>query len=138
MDAGISIRPVTSVAADYARPASGSVQQAVATDLMPSKTVTAAADVAKAGTDLNPSQNPNSPQNAASAHKAALSQDWLSRQIIIDPQTREVIFRVMDTRTRQIVRQVPDQALLTMRAYAKALQSDNGVLRTDSQTDLAV
>ena len=44
----------------------------------------------------------------------------------------------MDTRTRQIVRQVPDQALLTMRAYAKALQRDANVLHTDRQTDFAV
>jgi uncharacterized FlaG/YvyC family protein len=34
---------------------------------------------------------------------------------------REVIFRVIDERSRRVVRQVPDQALLRMRAYNKAL-----------------
>jgi hypothetical protein len=33
-----------------------------------------------------------------------------------------VIYRVMDTRTRQVLWQVPDAALLRSRAYAQALK----------------
>jgi uncharacterized FlaG/YvyC family protein len=105
MDTGIAVRTVSNVAAtDYARPASAPVQQAVKTELDPAKSVTATAPGDQARSDL------------LSGRAASLD-----RQVVIDPQTREVIFRIMDTRTRQVVRQVPDQALLRMRAYAKAL-----------------
>ena len=39
---------------------------------------------------------------------------------IIDPQTSEIVYRVLDARTRQVLHQVPDQALLRMQAYARA------------------
>lgn len=105
MDTGIAVRTVSNVAAtDYARPASAPVQEAVRTVLDPAKSVTATATGDKPRNDL------------LSGRDASLN-----RQFVIDPQTREVIFRIMDTRTRQVVRQVPDQALMRMRAYARAL-----------------
>ena len=105
MDTGIALRTVSNVAAtDYARPTSAPVQQAVQTVLDPAKSVTAAAPGEQSRNDL------------LSGRDA-----YLKQQFVIDPQTREAIFRVMDTRTRQVVRQVPEQALLRMRAYAKAL-----------------
>lgn len=105
MDTALATRTVSTVAVmDYARPTSAPVQQAVKTELDPSQSVTAAA------------ASDNLRNDALSGSEASLN-----RQYVIDPQTREVIFRVMDTRTRQIIRQVPDQALLRMRAYAKVL-----------------
>ncbi|MDQ2079930.1 flagellar protein FlaG [Xanthobacteraceae bacterium Astr-EGSB] len=105
MDTGIALRTVSNVAAtDYARTTSTPVQQAVQTELAPAKSVTAAVPSDQARNGLLPGRDA-----------------FLSQQYVIDPQTREVIFRVMDTRTRQVVRQVPDQALLRMRAYAKAV-----------------
>jgi hypothetical protein len=89
---------------DYGRPASAPVQQAVKTELDPAQSVTAVTASDKLRNDVLSGRDPS-----------------FSRQYVIDPQTREVIFRVMDTRTRQVIRQVPDQALLRMRAYAKAL-----------------
>jgi hypothetical protein len=44
----------------------------------------------------------------------------------------------MDTRTHQVVRQMPDQALLRMRAYAKALQRGEAQVRAQRHADLAV
>lgn len=119
MDAGIAVRPTTGVAAtDYARPNSAPVQQAVQTDLAASKTVTAAAPSENLRYDALAGRNPAQ-----------------TRQYVIDPQTHEVIFRIMDTRTRQVVRQVPDEALLRMRAYAKALSEGKNPSSVDLQTD---
>jgi hypothetical protein len=42
-------------------------------------------------------------------------------QVLVDPATHDVIYRTVDERSRQVVRQVPDQALLRMRAYARTL-----------------
>jgi hypothetical protein len=122
MDTGITIRSVAGGAvADYARPASVPAQQSVATDLAPDKTVTATPDVG------SPRQDPLS------------SQDSFSRQTqtLIDPQTREVISRVVDTRTRQVIRQVPDQALLRTRAYAIALQRGDSPIQAAMQMDIS-
>ena len=105
MDSGIAIRAVANTAAtDYSRSASAPVQQSVQTDLDAAKTVTAAAVSDQIRNELLSGR-----------------EGVLSRQYVIDPATREVIFRIMDTRTRQVVRQVPDEALLRMRAYVKAL-----------------
>ena len=120
MDAGISTRPVAGAAvADYARPTSAPIQQAVATELAPDKAVTAAPSIA------NMRQDPLSAQNVN------------SRQYLIDPLTSEVILRVIDTRTHQIVRQVPDQALLRMRAYAVALKRGDSPTEAELQTDMS-
>ena len=105
MEPGLSVRPASIVATtDYARQTSAPAQQTVRTELDPSKSVSASAAGDKARNEL------------LSGRDA-----FLSRGLVIDPQTREIIFRVMDTRTRQVLRQVPDQALMRMRAYAKAL-----------------
>jgi hypothetical protein len=121
VDAGITIRPVQGVAhADYARPASVPVQNAVATDLDPSQTVTAAA----AASNIR--------------HDPLSTQDAQSRVTLIDPATRDVILRVIDSRTHQVIRQVPEQALLRMRAYARALQRGETSGQAEYQADIAV
>jgi hypothetical protein len=112
---------VTGVAsADYVRPSSVPIQHAVATELAPGKAVSAVPNI------------PSLRQDPLAA------QDAQSRVTLIDPATREVIFRVMDTRTHQVVRQMPDQALLRMRAYAKALQRGETQVRAQRHADLAV
>jgi len=84
------------------RPDTAPVRQAVPTELAAPKAVTAAVDSTR-------------PQTT-NAHQPALT-----REVFVDAQTREVIFRVIDERSRRVVRQVPDQALLRMRAYNQAL-----------------
>jgi hypothetical protein len=100
--------PVTTIAPSVGAPTlvdrqpSAPVAQAVATDLSPAKTVTAAE------TALAPQNDPS-------------SSNFYQHTIILDPATQDLIFRVIDVRSRQVVRQVPDEALLRMRAYARAL-----------------
>lgn len=124
MDAGITIRPVSGVvAADYARPSSVPLQQAVTTELDPSQAVTATRSVAPIR------QDPISAQN---------TQDTQARMNLIDPATRDVILRVIDTRTHLVIRQIPEQAQLRMRAYARALQRGESSTRAWQQANIAV
>lgn len=122
MDTGVTNRPVSGVvASDYVRPAAVAAQAATATDLPDSKAVTPAADA---------SSTPNDPSTADAAAS------YMTRNVTIDPQTREVIYRVIDTRTQQVVQQVPDQALLRNRAYSKAIADGATPFQAQAKADL--
>jgi hypothetical protein len=80
------------------------VAEAIATVLAPTKTITATNTAAASDNDTFSS-----------------SSDNYQHTVILDPATQDLIFRVVDVRSRQVVRQVPEEALLRMRAYARAL-----------------
>ena len=107
-----TIAPSTGAPTVADRVPSAPVAQAVATDLSPTKTVTAA-EATLAARDA-----PYSPGS---------SSDVFQRSVILDPTTQDMIFRVVDVRSRQVVRQVPDEALLRMRAYARVLAQGKGM-----------
>jgi hypothetical protein len=50
----------------------------------------------------------------------AAAQD-LRQQVIIDPETRDIVFQAVDERTGEVVRQVPDEMLLRLRAYVREI-----------------
>jgi hypothetical protein len=103
VESAVTIKPPAIVApAALSRPDAAPVRQAVATELAAPKAVTAA-------------------ENSARPQTPLMHQPSLTREVFVDAQTREVIFRVIDERSRRVVRQVPDQALLRMRAYNQAL-----------------
>ena len=123
MDTGIAIKPVTGVVAtDYARPAAAAGQTATPTDLPEAKAV-------------NPPPDSTPAQNQAPApHTSGAT--YITHNFVIDPQSREVIYRVMDMRTRQVLWQVPDAALLRSRAYAQAPRNGSAPGATKNQTDI--
>ena len=94
------------------RPEPAAVAQAVATELPSAKAVTAA--------------NPAAP----TLDSAVSFSDPYEYQVLVDPATHDVIYRTVDERSRQVVRQVPDQALLRMRAYARALVEGTSTTET--------
>ncbi len=98
------------------RPAPAPIAQAVATDLSPAKTVTAA------NTALAAQNNP----------------DQYQHTVLLDPATQELIFRTIDVRSRQIVRQVPEEALLRMQAYAHALAEGKSTNAALMQANLEI
>ena len=113
MDTGLTIKPGTGVVAqDYAPPIAASAQPDT-TELPAAKTVTPAATTTAARNDV-PST---------------------THEVIIDPQTREVIYRVIDVRTGQVQRQVPDAALMRMRAYTRAMADGKSPLDAGADTD---
>ncbi len=107
-----TIAPSTGATPVVDRVPSTPVAQAVATEMSPPKSVSAAETVLAAR---------NSPYSPSS------SSDLFQRSVILDPATQDLIFRVVDVRSRQVVRQVPDEALLRMRAYARALAEGKGM-----------
>ena len=86
MDAGLTIRPSVGLTptAAIARPAAepAPAQQTVSTDLPAAKTVTA-------------------PQNSTPARNdLKRAEENVTRDVTLDPQTREVVYKVIDTRSR--------------------------------------
>jgi hypothetical protein len=117
MDAGLTIKPVASVTvADFARPAPAYLQAGAPTELPPAKAVNPAAA-------------------APASRPQGSSTDYTTHQITIDPQIREVIYRVIDTRTRQVVKQVPDEVLLRSRVYSKAIEDGRSLFAAQTQAD---
>ena len=60
--------------------------------------------------------------------------DRLSRQVVIDREAAEIVYRVVDNRTALVVRQFPDEARLRARAYLRTLddaREDRSRRKTD-------
>ena len=115
MDTGLSIRssnvttPTANVRLDV--PA---VREAVTTELSPAQSVTAA---------------PKAPEVRA---------DETVRKVILDAQSREVIYQVLDVGSGRVVRQIPEEATLRLRAYVRALNSGATPNQAQMQADLDV
>jgi hypothetical protein len=79
-------------------------------------------------TDLAAAQSVAAPVAPEATRHGAAPQDAASRDLV-DPQSREVIYRARDERTRK-QRRAPDEALSRMRAYRPDAplepQSDGG------------
>jgi flagellar protein FlaG len=69
----------------------------------------------------------------AAALDAAFS-DFVRRKIEIDPNTRDMVFQLVDRDTGRVIRQTPDEAILRLRAYVRELraaQEVNSLLRVE-------
>jgi len=70
-------------------------------------------------TDLAPSQSVSAVNPADATHNNVALQDAVARDLV-DPQSREVIYREREERNR---RRAPDKALMRQRAYGQAAPS---------------
>lgn len=119
-----TIAPVTGVAqVTVDRLPSIPVAEAVATVLAPAKTITATNTAAASDNDTFSSSSSASDTN-------------YQHSVILDPATQDLIFRVVDVRSRQVVRQVPEEAMLRMRAYARALTDGKSNTEALNQANL--
>jgi uncharacterized FlaG/YvyC family protein len=108
MSTDFNIKPVGApVAAPIVQHVSEAAQHAVATELPASQSV-AAVDSARASTDSAPV-------------RVSISNASVSNQVVIDRDTRAVVYQVIDTRTSQVVKQFPEEAVLRRRAYFHTL-----------------
>lgn len=85
------------------------LQTAVATEL----------DAARSVTATNNS-------SATSAHDAALiapPRADTAQNVVLDPQSREVIFREISRQSGEVIDQIPGDAMLKMRAYFREVTS---------------
>jgi hypothetical protein len=99
-----NIKPVGApVATSIAPPVSEAVGRAVATELPPSRSVTA----------VNANVRVRVDANVANAS--------LSNQVVIDRAAASIVYQVIDSRTSLVVKQFPEEAILRRRAYFRAL-----------------
>ena len=111
MSADFNIKPVGApVAAPIAQPVSDAAQNAVATVLPASETVSAVDAGARASHDSDAVQVSISPERAS-----------VSNRVVIDTDAAAVVYQVVDVRTSQVVEQFPEEAVLRRRAYFHTL-----------------
>jgi uncharacterized FlaG/YvyC family protein len=122
MDSGLAIRPVATPAQlALARVDPAPARQTVSTELAPSQSVTAAADAGA----------------RQAAEQVARNAPTTTRDIIIDSATREVVFRILDVRTRQVIGQVPGETQLRLAAYTRAVQRAIADGKTPTEAQIA-
>jgi hypothetical protein len=106
MSTDFSIRPVGApVATPVVRPQPDAVKAAVSTELPSPKAVTP---------QDTPTAVRNDPQSGNSDQ---------SYQIVIDRAAATVVYRLVDSSTRLVLQQYPDEARLRSRAYQRALDA---------------
>ncbi len=89
-------------------------QQAVKTDLPPSRAVTAIAESEATRLDIS-----DHARTLLAAEPAGMRN--VVTNMRIDPDTQQVVLQYLDKATRQLVRQVPEEELLRFRAYIRTL-----------------
>ena len=110
MSADFSIKPVGApVAAPIVQPIREAAKQAVKTELPPTSTVSAA----DAGVAVRYDSNVVS---------RSVSNQILSNQVTIDRDAASIVYQVVDTRTSQVIKQFPEEAVLRRRAYFRSLE----------------
>jgi uncharacterized FlaG/YvyC family protein len=109
MSTDFNIKPVGApVATPIVQHVSEAAQHAVATQLPASQSVSAADAGARANIDSD-------------AVSVSISNPSVSNQVVIDRDTRAVVYQVVDVRTSQVVKQFPEEAVLRRRAYFNTL-----------------
>jgi uncharacterized FlaG/YvyC family protein len=90
--------------------------RAVATELPRTEAVKAIGDNAAVRIDIQ--------QDKARQQKQREDQlrSFIQNRNIVDPRTREIVFRSVDTRTGSVVRQFPDEARLKLREYLNTMR----------------
>lgn len=103
MDTGLTLKPAASLAqTSDTRPDAAARKAVAATELNTGKTVTP----------------------ASSAAATLSTDDQRVREIVLDPHSREVIYRALDVRARRVLRQVPEEVKLRLRAYTRPVRKD--------------
>ena len=113
MDIGGMAKPP--IIAAQPRPEGSATAGAVRTELPPEASVQAAP------ADEAVRYEPDDGAGRRAAVEAAL-REIIERHTEIDPKTREVVFQSVNRETGEVVRQVPDEALLKLRAYAREMR----------------
>jgi hypothetical protein len=109
MSTDFNIKPVGApVAAPVVQHVSEAAHHAVATQLPPSQSVSAADAGTRASIDSD-------------AVRVSISNASVSNQVVIDRDARAVVYQVVDIRTSQVVKQFPEEAVLRRRAYFHTL-----------------
>jgi uncharacterized FlaG/YvyC family protein len=135
MDTGLTIRPATGTSQFGIREEALPLPKAEPTELAPSKAVLATKDTNK--TEATPGSPKRRDDKAASVFGDINEDPAFETQVIFDTQSREVIYRMIDVNSQRVVTQFPDNALLRLRAYSRAIENGESVIVAMARTDLA-
>jgi flagellar protein FlaG len=108
MDSATSARSIGVAALGAPRSTLAALRQTARTELPADMTVTAGAAVENVKLDIS---------TAGSAMRSI--EDAVRRATVVDPQTRQMVFRATDPRSGRVLVQIPDEALLRLRAYVQ-------------------
>jgi hypothetical protein len=107
MQPASAVKPINAAPAPYVRPEPIPLRTAVVTELGAARSVNAASEAA-----------------SATAHDPArddlLIPPPTTEKILIKPQTRDVVSRVISTRSGEVISQIPGETMLKLRAYFRA------------------
>ena len=118
MSTDFSIRPVGApVATPIVQPVTEAAHKAVATELPAAQSVTAADASARA----------RSESDAVNVSR--------SRQVVFDRAAASIVYQVVDVRTKAVVQQFPEEAVLRRRAYFHTLDLTKGAPAPALATD---
>jgi hypothetical protein len=109
MDISGAIRPLPAAAPQPLPANVGAQPTAVKTVLPASATVKAPDDSAAARFDA---RRPNAALDEA-------VRQAIERHIAIDPETKSLVFKVVDERSGEVKRQIPDEVILRLRAHVR-------------------
>jgi hypothetical protein len=109
MSTDFSIRPVgTPAATAVVQPLSDAANNALATELPASQSVTAV------------------DASVAVRNDTQAASDFVSHQAFIDQAAASIVYQIVDSRTQAVVAQYPDEAVLRRRAYFHTLDLTKG------------
>lgn len=92
------------------------VRDAVQTELpQPSQSVAATGETVEP--TLDPARRPPDPLSSETRRE-------LAKQVAVDEPTRSLVFKTVDQRSGLTVRQIPDEAILKLRAYVQRVTQD--------------
>lgn len=112
MDTTASVRATGPATPVVSRPDPALMRQAVRTDLPPAEAVVASAEAPDVRLDLS---------RLAQQQAAQPQAKELARGVVVDHESKTLVYRVTDERTGEVVAQVPDEVLLRLRAYVQAV-----------------
>jgi|GEM_PF-5523036 len=121
MDSGLSVRRTSGGTPGAARATPAPSRSVATTELSPAQTVTAVGGAERPDNDTahSPVPDPARPGD-----------------VILDPHSREVIYRATDVRSRRVVRQMPEIAARRLQAYARHATGRDGP--HDTHADIEV
>jgi hypothetical protein len=105
MDSGLSVRRTSGGAPSAARATATPSKSVATTELSLAQTVTAAGGVERPDNDTAHSPVPDTSRMGG---------------VVLDPHSREVIYRAADIRSRRVKRQMPEIAARRLQAYTQS------------------
>ncbi len=69
--------------------------------------------------------------------REALLRDVIDRNLTLDPELREVVYQAVDTRSGEVVFQLPNESALKMRIYTRTIASEPTIRSSEAPAGIA-